>query len=338
GRGELRRGGGAARQHQHARGVAIEPMDEARALLGIEAQCVEQPVQMALGVGAALDGKAVRLVDDDEVVVLVQHGAADHLEVARPGRRRLAARRRRADVAQRRDADDLAGSDAIAGLGALAVDAHLAGAQQPLEAAMAEAREMPAEPAVEPELAVGGGDGNGLNAAHRRYGLSCRGSPHPSGRAAAPPLPEPSLWCSAPMAGDPDPASRARHPMAGDPDGVAVRRPHVMARRPDILVAVPRPISRLPYPARPGGGGIASPGSAGGATLGATAVGPGAGGGGALCGGGAMPCGGGGGVSCGAWALAAAMPARSTIMAAPLRNRALGKLVMESSKILLARL
>ena len=52
--------------------------------------------------------------------------------------------------AERRHADHLAGLDARVRLGAAAVDAHLAGAQQFLQMAEAQPREMRLEPAVEP--------------------------------------------------------------------------------------------------------------------------------------------------------------------------------------------
>ena len=52
--------------------------------------------------------------------------------------------------------------------GAAAVDPDLAGAQQLLEPAMAEAGEMALEPAVEPDLGLVLVDRDGLYAAHRR--------------------------------------------------------------------------------------------------------------------------------------------------------------------------
>src|SRR5262249_41624677 len=105
------------------------------------------------------------LVEDDEVVVAVDHRALHHLDVARPRRDRWPWRRR-GKIAQRRHADDLAGDNPIAGARALSVQANLARPQQLLEPAVAEAGEVPTEPAIEPDLAVIGGNGNGLNAAH----------------------------------------------------------------------------------------------------------------------------------------------------------------------------
>ena len=72
---ERRRARGAAEQ-QNAAGVAVEPMGKTRPLLGVEAQRVEQPVEMARGAGAALHGEPGRLVDGDDVVVAVDHQIA----------------------------------------------------------------------------------------------------------------------------------------------------------------------------------------------------------------------------------------------------------------------
>ena len=57
---------------------------------------------------------------------------------------------------ERRHADHLAGLDAGVGLGAAAIDAHLAGAQQLLQMAEAQARKMRLEPAVEPHARLAG--------------------------------------------------------------------------------------------------------------------------------------------------------------------------------------
>ena len=63
-------------------------------------------------------------------------------------------------------AHDLPRLQPLARLGALAVDPHLAGAQELFEPAMAEAGEMTLEPAVEPKLGLVFADGDGGDAAH----------------------------------------------------------------------------------------------------------------------------------------------------------------------------
>ena len=81
---------------------------------------------------------------------------------------------------KRRHADDLARRTRSRGLGALAVEADLAGAQQLLQPAMAEAGEMPLEPAVEADLGIIGRDRDGLNLSHAAN-LTAAGAGHHPG-------------------------------------------------------------------------------------------------------------------------------------------------------------
>ena len=145
-------------------------MDQPRPLLVAETQRVEHAVDMPLGPGAALDRQARRLVQHDDVVVLVDDQAADLLGVAVRHGRDLARLgwRRRGDAG--RQADGLAGLDAILALGALAVDADLAGAQKLLQGAVAQLGEMALEPAVEPQAGLVVDDGSGLDAGGRGHG------------------------------------------------------------------------------------------------------------------------------------------------------------------------
>ena len=78
--GELCRGAGRAGEQQDARGVAVEPVHQARAIRRTEAQGVEQPVQVVGDARSALHRHAVRLVQHQQVVVAVDHQA---LQVAR---------------------------------------------------------------------------------------------------------------------------------------------------------------------------------------------------------------------------------------------------------------
>jgi hypothetical protein len=70
--------------------------------------------------------------------------------------------------AERRHAHHLPRFDAVAGLGTLAVEPDLAGAQQLLQPAVAEPGEVPLEPAVEPLVRVFLSDLDLLHAAHGR--------------------------------------------------------------------------------------------------------------------------------------------------------------------------
>ena len=107
--------------------------------------------------GAALHGKPGRLVEDEDLGVLVDQHLRQHVGIAllahgARGHRALAL----LVDAERRHAHHLAGLDARVGLGAAAIDADLAGAQQLLQMAEAQAREMRLEPAIEPHARLAG--------------------------------------------------------------------------------------------------------------------------------------------------------------------------------------
>ena len=108
---------------------------------------------MARGFAAALDRQSRRLVDGDDVVVPVEHTGPQGVRVGGADRRPVRARNRRL-VAERRDADLLALHQPVASLGAPPVDAHLPGAQQLLEPAVADFGKIPFEPAVESQLGL----------------------------------------------------------------------------------------------------------------------------------------------------------------------------------------
>ena len=152
-----------AGDQQQARRVLVQAVDQPRPLLVAETQRVEHAVDMPLGPGPALHRQARRLVQHDDLVVLVDDQAADLLGVAVRHGRDLARLgwRRRGDAG--RQADGLAGLDAILALGALAVDADLAGAQKLLQGAVAQLGEMALEPAVEPQAGLVVDDGSGLD-------------------------------------------------------------------------------------------------------------------------------------------------------------------------------
>ncbi len=66
---------GRLAQHQHAGGVAVEAVDQARAVQPL-APGAEQAVDVLQGLGAALHGQARGLVEDQHLLVLVQHQRA----------------------------------------------------------------------------------------------------------------------------------------------------------------------------------------------------------------------------------------------------------------------
>src|SRR5690606_25163287 len=154
---EERRAPWGARDEQDARGVLVEPVDEARARLVVAMVGVEQAVDMVEGAGAALGGEAGRLVEHERGLGL----ADDH----RPGlldlrRSQLAALRPGlAALAAGRHAHDLAGGEAVLGLDPLAVDADLPGARPTRDRGEADLRQVALEPPVEPNAVVVGLDG-----------------------------------------------------------------------------------------------------------------------------------------------------------------------------------
>ena len=112
---------------------------------------------MAGDAGAALHGEPGRLVEDEDLGIFVEQHLRQHFGVALPahGARRERTRGLAVD-AERRHADHLAGLDAGVGLGAAAIDADLAGAQQLLQMAEAQPRKMRLEPAIEPHARLAG--------------------------------------------------------------------------------------------------------------------------------------------------------------------------------------
>jgi hypothetical protein len=161
---ELRRDGAALGHDQHARGVAVEPVHEPRPCLGPVAQGFEQAVDMMRRLGSALHGDARRLVEDEEVVVLVE---GDRREKIAVGLRQAASWRwRRRDIGQRRHADSLAVNEPRARLSARAIDPDLPRPQQLLEPAVGKLRVMGLEPAVEAHPVFTGRDVLRLDARH----------------------------------------------------------------------------------------------------------------------------------------------------------------------------
>ena len=161
--GELRGGCGGLGDDQKAARVAIEPMHEAGPLT-IARQRREHAVDVAPRPRAALDREAFRLVQDDQALVLDQNQAAQKGGIVAIDRRLRPGGCERGG--ERRHADGLAGRKARVGLGSPAVDPHLAGAQQLLQPAVVQGREVTAKPAIKPKLGLARRHGPELDLAH----------------------------------------------------------------------------------------------------------------------------------------------------------------------------
>src|SRR5262245_30039890 len=104
-------------------------MNQLRSRLVFSGKAVEQPIEMRLRLGAALRGKAGRLVNDNGRVVLVDNQRTDELVLVVGERVPFGLWPTPCLFVLRRNPDDLPGFDPVAGRSALAVDAQLAGAR-----------------------------------------------------------------------------------------------------------------------------------------------------------------------------------------------------------------
>jgi hypothetical protein len=165
GLGEMRRRVGRARDQQHARRILVEPVDQFWPALRLELDAIEQTIDMALGLGAALRREAGILVEHDRGTIAVDHHLLDILLVLRAQRRTLLLGLRLPGGGgrlQRGDADRLACLDPVAGRDALAVDAKLARARPARDDVEARIRDVALEPAIEPDAVVVVGHDEGL--------------------------------------------------------------------------------------------------------------------------------------------------------------------------------
>ena len=121
-----------------------------------------------IGVSETFDGSWTFLVEHHPRVILKQDARAQPRGVGWIDPIRCAARRGGARLVrwQRRDADGLAGAQTGVRLRAMAIDAHLPSAQQPLQAAVGDLREVPPEPAIQAELTLVDADGARFDSAH----------------------------------------------------------------------------------------------------------------------------------------------------------------------------
>jgi hypothetical protein len=120
---------------------------------------------MAPGFAAALHGKPSGLVKDDQCAVFMKRHGAEVVSVFGSGLH-LRGLVNAAGVRQRGNTDGLTLGEPCVRLRALAVDPHLAGAQELLQATMAERWKMTLEPAIEAYIGFIRGDGALLDSAH----------------------------------------------------------------------------------------------------------------------------------------------------------------------------
>jgi hypothetical protein len=155
---------------QDAGGVPVQPVHQARTVFGSEAQGVEHPVEVAGDAGAPLDRQAVRFVQHEDLVVLVDDGLLQILGVVRvdPADR---LRFRRNPLF--RDLDGLTSSQACVGVRLVAVHPDLTVAAPLLNEALLGAGKAAADPAVEAYVGLVVGDGAGL--VGHALGLGCLG-------------------------------------------------------------------------------------------------------------------------------------------------------------------
>ena len=128
-------------------------MDEARAGAVTFDEGVEQPVDMAEGLAAALRRKPRRLIEHDRVRRLLDHHRAC-LRLLILGQLAAAGRSLGARRIARRNAQDLACCEPVVGLCPRAVDPDLPGPRPARDGGEADFGQMTLEPAVQPHTLV----------------------------------------------------------------------------------------------------------------------------------------------------------------------------------------
>ena len=165
-------GGGArgARQQQRTRCILVQPVDQLGPPLRLELKRVEQAIDMVVCLGAALRRKSGGLIDDDRLLVAVNHHRLHIIDLIVAQRRALTLRPRRLFLRwfQRGHADRLPSGQAIARRRAIAIDTQLAGARPFGDDRIAGVGQMTLEPAVEPDSVVIFADGELADVAGRR--------------------------------------------------------------------------------------------------------------------------------------------------------------------------
>ncbi len=130
------------REHQAARGLAVEPMHE-RQVLELGARMAQQFDNTVADPAAAVHGDAARLVDDKQSLVLVKHPIVDALCKPAIGQIRPGA------DACRRDAHLVTRLQLVLGPDAPAVHPDLAFAQDPVQTAPGQPGQFPAQKIID---------------------------------------------------------------------------------------------------------------------------------------------------------------------------------------------
>jgi hypothetical protein len=134
-----------------ARGIAVQPVHKPGLLTLLVAPRLEHLVDIAGDAGAALDGKAGGLVENQDLRVLVQKHLAEHIAIVAVADGLGGQRASRFLIdAKRRHPDRLAWLNTRVGLDPATVDTDLPGAEQLLQLTESQTRKMDLEPAIEP--------------------------------------------------------------------------------------------------------------------------------------------------------------------------------------------
>ncbi|MCD6073094.1 MAG: hypothetical protein K0S42_3610 [Microvirga sp.] len=175
------RGRGKARlgDYEAAGCILVEAMHETRLLPVVASQGIEHPVHMPLSARATLDREPHRLVDDENVLVLIKRDRLQEVAVALILGRAPRDRALLVEL-QGRHPDLLAGRKPLVGLRPLAVDPQLALADDALDVSESQLREACDQEAVDAHVGLVGLDHEGLHPGRQnllgfRPGLSpCR--------------------------------------------------------------------------------------------------------------------------------------------------------------------
>ncbi len=166
---------GRTGQQQNATCILVQSVNKLRAFLAVEFKRVKHAIDMNIGVGPALHGKAGGLVDRQHQLVIENNGITKGLQLCL-GRiglggaglfalldfGRVIARTIFAPWAgsttghhrYRRHADFLARLHTLIGLGTFAIDADLTATQELLDLAKCEFRAVALEPAIQPDFGL----------------------------------------------------------------------------------------------------------------------------------------------------------------------------------------
>ena len=151
-------------------GFPVQPVHQPRLLaLGV-AHHFQHVVDISRDAGAALHGEARGLVQHHDIGVLIEDHVLEGLQRLGRGFRELARALRRIEL-ERRNANALPLLDPVLAVGALAVDAQLAFANDALDVGERQARKARLEETVDAHVVLVGGDDDGLDLGRQRRRL-----------------------------------------------------------------------------------------------------------------------------------------------------------------------